>query len=81
MSIKGFLTTKEVAKRLVVSVGRVQQFIAEGRLPATKVGQTNLVKESDLKSLVIKKRGRPPMSDVKFSGVLPCFENRRRRFI
>ena len=60
MSLEGFLTTKEVAQRLGVSVGRVQQFIAEGRLPATKIGQTNLVKESDLKLVKERKTGRPP---------------------
>ena len=59
MSLKGFLTTKEVAEKLGVSVGRVQQFIAEGRLPATKIGQTNLVKESDLKLVQDRKTGRP----------------------
>ncbi len=59
MSLEGFLTTKEVAEKLGVSVGRVQQFIAEGRLPATKIGQTNLVKESDLKLVENRKTGRP----------------------
>ncbi len=60
MSLEGFLTTKEVAVKLGVSVGRIQQFIAEGRLPATKIGQTNLVKESDLKLVQDRKTGRPP---------------------
>jgi excisionase family DNA binding protein len=60
MSLEGFLTTKEVAEKLGVSVGRVQQLIAEGRLPATKIGQTNLVKESDLKLIEDRKTGRPP---------------------
>lgn len=59
MSLEGFLTTKEVAKKLGVSVGRIQQLIAEGRLPATKIGQTNLVKESDLKLVENRKTGRP----------------------
>ncbi len=59
MSLEGFLTTKEVAEKLGVSVGRVQQLIAEGRLPATKIGQTNLVKESDLKLVEDRKTGRP----------------------
>lgn len=59
MSIEGFLTTKEAAVRLGVSVGRIQQFIANGRLPATKVGQTNLVKESDLHLVENRKMGRP----------------------
>ena len=60
MSLEGYLTTKEVADKLGVSVGRVQQLIAEGRLPATKIGQTNLVKESDLKLVKDRKTGRPP---------------------
>jgi len=60
MSLEGYLTTKEVAEKLGVSVGRVQQFIAEGRLPATKIGQTNLVKETDLKLVQDRKTGRPP---------------------
>ncbi len=60
MSLEGYLTTKEVAEKLGVSVGRVQQFIAEGRLPAKKIGQTNLVKETDLKLVQDRKTGRPP---------------------
>ncbi|HSK73944.1 MAG TPA: helix-turn-helix domain-containing protein [Pyrinomonadaceae bacterium] len=65
MSLEGFLTTKEVAEKLGVSVGRVQQFIAEGRLPAIKVGQTNLVKESDLELVEDRKTGRPPKRNRK----------------
>ena len=53
---------KEVAERLGVSVGRIQQLIAEGRLPATKIWQTNLVKESELKLVEDRKTGRPPKS-------------------
>ncbi len=68
MSLEGFLTTKQVAGKLGVSVGRVQQFIAEGRLPATKIGQTNLVKESDLKLVQNRKTGRPPKSKKDNSG-------------
>jgi len=65
MSLEGFLTTKEVAEKLGVSVGRVQQLIAEGRLPATKIGQTNLVKESDLRLVQDRKTGRPPKTRDK----------------
>ena len=64
MSLEGFLTTKKVAEKLGVSVGRVQQFIAEGRLPATKIGQTNLVKETDLKIVADRKTGRPSKKEV-----------------
>ena len=59
MAIAGYLTTRDVAKRLGISVGRVQQLIATKRLPAEKVGQTSLVKESDLKLVENRKNGRP----------------------
>lgn len=58
--LKGYLTTKEAAGRLGVSVGRVQQLIAAQRLSAIKVGQTNLVKESDLQLVRDRQNGRPP---------------------
>ena len=58
--IDGYLTTKEAAERLGVSEGRVRQLIANKRLPAEKVGQTNLVKESDLRLVEDRQTGRPP---------------------
>lgn len=59
--LEGFLTTKEAAQILNVSEGRIRQLVADGRLPAVKVGQTNLVKESDLELVRERKRtGRPP---------------------
>ncbi len=58
--IEGFITTKEAAQILNVSEGRIRQLVADGRLPAIKVGQTNLVKESDLELVRERKRtGRP----------------------
>jgi len=58
--LEGLITTKEAAEKLNVSVGRIRQLVAEGRLPAVKVGQTNLVKESDLELVKDRKRtGRP----------------------
>lgn len=59
MKIPGYLTTGEVAKELGVSVGRVQQLIAQKRLPAIKVGHTNLVKKEDLGLVRNRKNGRP----------------------
>jgi excisionase family DNA binding protein len=61
--LEGYLTTKEAAERLGVSVGRVKQFIAEKRLPATKVGNTNLVKEEDLRLVENRQNGRPPKKE------------------
>jgi excisionase family DNA binding protein len=58
--LEGYLTTKEVAEKLGVSVGRVKQLVAEKRLPAVKVGHTNLIKEKDLKLVEDRQNGRPP---------------------
>jgi excisionase family DNA binding protein len=53
------LTTKEAAERLGVTHGRVRQMVADGDLPAEKKGRDNFIKESDLKLVATRKRGRP----------------------
>ena len=59
--IEGYLTTRESAEKLGVSEGRVRQLIAENRLPTTKIGNSNLIRESDLELVRERKRtGRPP---------------------
>lgn len=59
--IEGYLTTRDTAEKLGVSEGRVRQLIAENRLPTTKIGNSNLIKESDLELVQERKRtGRPP---------------------
>ncbi len=58
--LEGYLTTKEVAEELGVSVGRIKQLVAEKRLPAIKVGNTNLIKEADLNLIKDRPNGRPP---------------------
>jgi excisionase family DNA binding protein len=64
--IEGYLTTKQVAEKLGVSDGRVRQLVAEKRLTALKVGQTNLIKESDLVSVQERKQtGRPKKATPK----------------
>jgi excisionase family DNA binding protein len=64
--IEGLITTKEAAQILNVSEGRIRQLVADGRLPAIKVGQTNLVKETDLELVRERKRtGRPKNEDSK----------------
>ena len=57
--IKGLLTTKEVSEKLGVSVGRVRQMVADGQLPATKIGRDNFIKETDLKLVKERRVGRP----------------------
>lgn len=57
--MKELLTTKEVAARLGVTVGRVHQFIRAKRLPAQKAGRDYLIAEKDLVLLANRKSGRP----------------------
>lgn len=60
------LSTSEVADRLGVTIGRVQQLIWDGLLPAQKVGRDYVINEDDLK--LVKDRpkvGRPPKSKAE----------------
>ena len=63
--IEGYLTTKEVAEKLGVTVGRIRQLVAENRLNALKVGQTNLIKEIDLANVQERKRTGRPKKEIK----------------
>jgi excisionase family DNA binding protein len=58
-----FLNTKEVAKKLGVSMRMVQLLIKSGRLPATKFGRDYMIKEKDLKLVENRKVGRPKKTD------------------
>jgi excisionase family DNA binding protein len=55
------INTKEAAKRLNVSLRRVQQLITEGTLAAKKVGRDYVIYATDLKYVATYgKPGRPP---------------------
>ena len=54
------LTSAQAAKRLGVSVRRVQQLVKDGRLPADLFGGSLMIKEEDLKLVENRKVGRPP---------------------
>ena len=54
------LTTQQAAERLGVTAGRVRQMVADGALPATRMGRDNFIKVSDLKLVEGRKPGRPP---------------------
>lgn len=55
-----YLTTKQAAEKLGVSVGRVQQLVAEKRLPSVKIGRDRFILEKDLEFVRERKRtGRP----------------------
>ena len=53
------LTTQQAAERLGVTAGRVRQMVADGALPATRIGRDNFVRASDLKLVEGRKPGRP----------------------
>lgn len=56
-----YLTTRQAAEKLGVSIGRVQQLVAEERLPSVKVGRDRFILEKDLDIVRERKRtGRPP---------------------
>ena len=51
------LTTKQAAEKLGVSMRWVQALIANGRLPARKIGRDYLIIEKDLKLVANMKPG------------------------
>ena len=60
------LSTSEAAVKLGVTVGRVQQLIWDGLLPAQKVGRDYVIKEDDLKLVENRpKVGRPPKAKAE----------------
>jgi excisionase family DNA binding protein len=70
MDMGKLLSTTEVAKRLGITVPRVQTFIWEERLPAIRVGRSYAIDEDDLKFVADRKVGRPPKpKDEKASKV------------
>jgi excisionase family DNA binding protein len=54
------LTTPEVAKKLGVTVSRVQALITEHRLPVQKLGRDFMVQEEDLILVSARQAGRTP---------------------
>ena len=59
------LSVKDSAKILGVNHQRVQALISQGRLPAQKIGNSYVIKESDLKLVENRKPGRPPKDKSK----------------
>jgi excisionase family DNA binding protein len=59
------LTTQQVAERLGVTASRVRQMVADGALPATRMGRDNFIKVEDLKLVADRKPGRPPKAQTE----------------
>jgi excisionase family DNA binding protein len=60
-----FLTTKQVADHLGVTIRRIQALVTSGRLPAQKFGRDYMIKEKDLKLVENRKVGRPKKTEKK----------------
>lgn len=59
MFVSSFLTTRDVAKRLRVTVPTVQKLIREGHLKAAKVGRAYLIEEGDLRAFIDSRKMQP----------------------
>ena len=59
------LTTKEAADVLGVSLRQVQTLIQQGKLQAQKMGRDYVIRESDLKAVEHRPKGRPPKAKKK----------------
>lgn len=59
MGTEKLLSVKGCAEVLGVNRQRVQTLISQGRLPAQKIGNSYVIKESDLELVKHRKPGRP----------------------
>jgi excisionase family DNA binding protein len=58
----GLISTNEAADRLGLTARRIVALIADGRLPAQKVGRDYIIDERDLRLVSERKAGRPRKS-------------------
>jgi excisionase family DNA binding protein len=58
-----YLTTKETAKKLGITTGRVRQMVLAGQLHAEKFGRDLMIRESDLETVSERKAGRPKKTE------------------
>lgn len=59
-----YLTTKETAEKLGVTVGRVRQMVIAGQLSAEKFGRDLMINETDIKAVSNRKTGRPKKAET-----------------
>ena len=57
-------TTKEAAKRLKVTPGRIRAMIRDGILKAQKVGRDWVISSKSLDAVKLRKPGRPRLDAV-----------------
>jgi excisionase family DNA binding protein len=59
-----YITVKEAAERLGISVRRVQELVKKKRLPAGNFGRALMIDETDLALVAERKPGRPKKSEL-----------------
>lgn len=57
--MKSLISSKEASEKLGISLRRVQALIADGRLPAQKIGNSYVINEKDLDLVKERTPGRP----------------------
>lgn len=58
-ALKDVITVTQAAAILGIAGGNVRRLIRDGRLPATLMGKTYLIRRADLKLVRNRKPGRP----------------------
>lgn len=58
-NLPGYVSIKEAAKRLGISVKRVYEYVAEGRLPSTWAADVIMIPEDAVKQFKRRSSGRP----------------------
>jgi excisionase family DNA binding protein len=69
-----FLSTKDAADRLNVSLGYIYQLIRQGRLPATKFSGVWVIDPEDLKDVHIKPQGNYKLSQEEILQIKVLYE-------
>ena len=58
-----YLTTKQTAEKLGVTVGRVRQMVIAGQLSAERFGRDLMINETAIKAVSNRKTGRPKKAE------------------
>ena len=76
-----YLTTKETAEKLGVTVGRVRQMVIAGQLSAEKFGRDLMINETDIKAVSNRKTGRPKKAETNGNEMPKSFAEAASKYI
>lgn len=72
--MKGYISTTEAGLRLGVTAARVRALIADGRLPAERVGRAFIIRETDLVLVADRKAGWPAGRPRDTERLIQCIQ-------